>query len=849
MLRSLLFALTLLISCSVYSQAFMMQGWYWDYPKPGCSSQNGPNTWAQVLNSQASDLSGFSHLWLPPFSRASFGNCSNGYDPKDLYDLGEYGLDATGFGTRAQVDALVSTLDFYNIDPVADVVYNHRDGGAPEDNPAVKAYIETHMAPGKAPFPSDRYRCYLPIGGATGLGAGDYYFKISSKASAYNNATKYKLYLTTNGNTDPFQGAVDETEPNGGADCCQPSQPILLKQDVRAELNDFGTDCGGSNGCGTDEFHLTLQASDINAPSDRITMFLNNIAGGYSDHRIYGIDYDDGSGRVAVPLSNLVYQTFTDFTNMPSNQGGADYNYFKPNDSNASTTFLNGDWDGMFFFYDYDQYQPQVGALFSDWTKWLWEDVGIRGYRMDAVKHFDPNFLGTAFSGLQAAGHQPTIAVGEFFDSNAGTLKGWVDAANAGSGGTTVQVFDFALRDALKRACEDDSSFDVRDVFGSGIVDGAGGTGFRTVTFMNNHDFRTNGEYAKGDLLLGYVYLFTNNKVGLPCVFYPDYYGVDLGYYQPPALQSQINALMGIHSTYIAGSPQIEYLNQSGSFYTGNYFNGCEDRALIYQVSGGPTGDEVIVAINFCNGPLRVDQVINTFNAPTGTVFNDILGNSNFPFAVVSDGDHPLPNSIYIDLPPNSFSVWVQSSAMLPLDLLGFSAKPQEQYIRLDWQSANEVDFEGFELERSLDNRHFEKIAWVPGQGEAEQNFYTHDDREVAPGVDYYYRLKMVDMDGSHEYSEVRQARIADNASLPLEIWPNPTRTQLQIAWSSEHEGQGQIEVFNTLGQSMLQSTVPTTRGRNLQQLNTGDWPLGTYYVRLSTDLGYRWEGKVVKAK
>jgi len=48
---------------------------------------------------------------------------------------------------------------------------------------------------------------------------------------------------------------------------------------------------------------------------------------------------------------------------------------------------------------------------------------------------------------------------------------------------------------------------------------------------------------------------------------------------------------------------------------------------------------EVIVAINFCNGDLRVDQVINTFNAPSGTVFTDILGNSNFSTAIVSGQD------------------------------------------------------------------------------------------------------------------------------------------------------------------------------------------------------------------
>ena len=124
-------------SSLIHAQDFLMQGWYWDYPKDGCNGYSG-NNWAVVLNNKVTELknAGFTYLWLPPLSRASFGNCSNGYDPKDIYDLGEYGLGRTGFGTRTELDQLISSLNSNGIKPVADVVYNHRDGGAPENNSA-----------------------------------------------------------------------------------------------------------------------------------------------------------------------------------------------------------------------------------------------------------------------------------------------------------------------------------------------------------------------------------------------------------------------------------------------------------------------------------------------------------------------------------------------------------------------------------------------------------------------------------------------------------------------------------------------------------------------------------------
>ena len=90
-MRILFFIILLGFSSKASSQDVMMQGWFWDYPKTAA----GEN-WTDTLKNIATDMgdAGFTHIWLPPFSRASFGSNSNGYDPQDLYDLGEYGQGA-----------------------------------------------------------------------------------------------------------------------------------------------------------------------------------------------------------------------------------------------------------------------------------------------------------------------------------------------------------------------------------------------------------------------------------------------------------------------------------------------------------------------------------------------------------------------------------------------------------------------------------------------------------------------------------------------------------------------------------------------------------------------------------
>ncbi|MBC8184062.1 hypothetical protein H8E88_23470 [candidate division KSB1 bacterium] len=228
-LTKFLLALTVVISfgqtcflpATAFAQDFMMQGWYWDYPGTG----DGKN-WADSLNNKAQELSdaGITYLWLPPLSRASSSNNSNGCDPQDLYDLGEYGGGATRFGERSDLDDLITALNGVSIKAVADVVYNHRDGGDAEDNGAVEGWIEgmtwQKAEDGDNPFPSDRFRCYLPIGGATGYGTGNYYFKIRSASwhDRFDNF-QYKFYAETN--TVGWQGSADvnESEPNGGSDC------------------------------------------------------------------------------------------------------------------------------------------------------------------------------------------------------------------------------------------------------------------------------------------------------------------------------------------------------------------------------------------------------------------------------------------------------------------------------------------------------------------------------------------------------------------------------------------------------------------------------------------------------
>jgi len=817
------------------AQDFMMQGWYWDYPKPGCNSYTGPSLAAEMAaRAAAQKNAGFTMMWLPPMTKASFGNCSNGYDPKDIYDYGQYS-GATGLGAKAEIQNWLSALSSNNILPVADVVYNHRDGGDWEDNPAVRNYIGIPPSgpwPGcgsATPYPvNGKLRYRLPLGGSSGNGAGDYYFKFSSASgNAGFNGRPYKLYFRTQ-NTTFVNDPINESEPNGGSDCGQPNKQIFLGKDIFAVQ-----EVGG--GCNTDAFYLNLGAGDFNSAGDNIEIYIEEVGGGGSgiDQRIYSIKRGPNANDPEI-IQDLAVQTRTNFSGLPSGKGGMNYLNFKPNGSQF--TCMTGDEEYPYFFFDVEQTHPTTGTAYRDWNKFLWDSVGIRGYRMDAVKHFPAWFVGALLNEMHAAGMNPPMVVGEHFISVAPNLKGWVDAVynsmnSEARNAIAVRAFDFELRQALKNAC-DDGLYDVRNVFDAGLV-AAGASGFNSVTFINNHDYRTPGEHILNRMMLAYAYILTNNKVGLPCVFYPDYYGVDIyGPSNPIAsLQTQIDQLMQVHKNYIAGATFVDYLNREGTPYNSAYLQSGPYDLLLYQIQYGPVpGKDVIVAINFENQPLRVNHTINTARAPLGTQFNLAAGTANYTTPVVENSSNGIPNSIYLDLPAYSYAVFVQG-ALLPVTLTTFEATGKQKSVQLTWAADTEDQFAGYEAQRSLDGQSYQKIAWVDAKGTAGGPArYELYDNEPAFNQPMYYRLRMVDLDGTAEFSPIRSVTLQQKAEAVL--FPNPSKGQFFIRFEEAVQPGTQLEIFDALGRSMARRILE--EGALLEELSLDGAENGVYRVRVT---------------
>lgn len=133
-------------------------------------------------------------------------------------------------------------------------------------------------------------------------------------------------------------------------------------------------------------------------------------------------------------------------------------------------------------------------------------------------------------------------------------------------------------------------------------------------------------------------------------------------------------------------------------------------------------------------------------------------------------------------------------TTLLPVELLSFDVTPiNNQYARLEWVTASEINNDGFEVLRSNDGENFEYIGWVDGNGnQTVIHKYTYEDYTIEKEVTYYYRLKQIDYDGQYEYFNIKPLRLTDtNSDEPLSI------KRVNILGQEDVNGNMIIEIYD----------------------------------------------------
>lgn len=196
-----------------------------------------------------------------------------------------------------------------------------------------------------------------------------------------------------------------------------------------------------------------------------------------------------------------------------------------------------------------------------------------------------------------------------------------------------------------------------------------------------------------------------------------------------------------------------------------------------------------------------------------------------------------IPNNVYGYGIIDAFAA-VNAVLALPVELIDFKAIVKNNLVKLNWETAQEINHDYFEVERSQDLENWEIVGRVnePEYNNQDLKRYQLVDVNAKMGINYY-RLRQVDLDGSFEYSKVVTADLTDPKTRTFKVYPNPATDQLFIELDGDKHQNIGITVYNSGGQliEMFQNIDTTS---SMFQLSVANWPEGIYFVAIRDELG-----------
>lgn len=300
---------------------------------------------------------------------------------------------------------------------------------------------------------------------------------------------------------------------------------------------------------------------------------------------------------------------------------------------------------------------------------------------------------------------------------------------------------------------------------------------------------------------------------------------------------------------------------------------------------GNNMSDDMVVTIDATSGPFQVTapnvsgiswdagtmqevtwDVANSTDEPVSCSSVNILlsidGGLTFPIVLAAntpnDGTENIsvPNfdvttarikvasvgNIFFDINNKNFTI----KGSLPVTWLSFTAeKSSVNTVLLKWSTANELNNNHFEVERSSDATNFAVITNIKaGENPNQVQNYTYTDKAALQG-DNYYRVKQVDNDGRFTYSDIRKVTL-DGASTFFSIRPNPVVDKATLV---------AITRLNNVQISMVSATGKTVYNISKTLINAGDiisipvnnLARGVYIIKITSDEGNKTEKLVVQ--
>jgi hypothetical protein len=296
------------------------------------------------------------------------------------------------------------------------------------------------------------------------------------------------------------------------------------------------------------------------------------------------------------------------------------------------------------------------------------------------------------------------------------------------------------------------------------------------------------------------------------------------------------------------GSTAVQaYINANAVRHTSAQY--YHDRNITIKPTNTSLGDSVTVRFYFletetdtlikatgcasCTKPSSAYELgVSKYSDPNDNFENGSIGDNSqgiWTFMLPENVNKiPFDKGYYAEFRVKDFSeFWLNNggftnSQALPVKLLEFNSVKSGNDALLHWKTSDEDDVSRYEIEvargnDALQSAQFTKIGEVMSPGNSsETREYNFTDIENGKTGPRYYRLKIIDLDGSYFYSPVRSVVFGNIAA--WQVYPNPSSGRFAVTYQLNTGQKMQVQIIDTKGR--IVNEFSKTAGGFLEKLN-----------------------------
>jgi poly(3-hydroxybutyrate) depolymerase len=187
-------------------------------------------------------------------------------------------------------------------------------------------------------------------------------------------------------------------------------------------------------------------------------------------------------------------------------------------------------------------------------------------------------------------------------------------------------------------------------------------------------------------------------------------------------------------------------------------------------------------------------------------------------------------------------------ACVLPVRLSSFTGHTIDEKIKLNWLTSLELNLKNIIIERSSNGILYNELTKVLPKGlNGAGATYTAIDNHPFSGLNYY-RLKMVDLDGSFTYSEIVRIRTQVKDLLITQFYPNPVINKLTVQMQSSFHLLVKYSIFDMTGKQIKLNVAALNPGLNQLEISFENFAPGMYMIKMENNRNGNSENfKIVK--